>query len=47
VAPAWLDEVLTTLRDEFGDRVRCLPSADASSAASLATLDALRGGSES
>jgi hypothetical protein len=26
VAPSWLDEFLTHLRAEFGDRVVCLPS---------------------
>ena len=26
VAPAWLDEVLSGLRDKYGNRVICLPS---------------------
>lgn len=26
MAPSWLDEFLQTLRRDFGDRVRCLPS---------------------
>jgi hypothetical protein len=43
VAPSWLDEVLTALREEYGDRVRCLPSANASLVESLKTLDAVRG----
>lgn len=38
VAPSWLDEVLTGLRDRFGPRVRCLPSPNASLAASLQVL---------
>jgi len=40
VAPSWLDEVLTSLREEFGDRVRCMPSANPSLTESLKTLDA-------
>ena len=35
VAPSWLDEVLVGLRERYGDRVRCLPSDNASLAASL------------
>ena len=38
VAPSWLDEVLTGLRERFGSRVRCLPSKNASLVASLETL---------
>lgn len=38
VAPSWLDEVLSGLRERFGDRVRCLPSKNESLAASLAVL---------
>jgi hypothetical protein len=41
VAPSWLDEVLTSLREAYGNRVRCLPSANASLAQSLKTLDAV------
>ena len=40
VAPSWLDEVLTSLREGYGDRVRCLPSANESLAQSLKTLEA-------
>lgn len=39
IAPSWLDEVLTGLRERFGDRVRCLPSKNASLAASLDVLE--------
>ena len=38
VAPSWLDEILTSLREEYGDRVRCLPSTNASLVQSLKTL---------
>jgi hypothetical protein len=38
VAPSWLDEVLFGLRQAYGDRVRCLPSPNASLRASLDTL---------
>jgi hypothetical protein len=38
VAPSWLDEVLTGLRTRHGDRVHCLPSKNASLAASLEVL---------
>lgn len=38
VAPSWLDEVLSGLREKFGPRVRCLPSANASLRASLEAL---------
>jgi hypothetical protein len=41
VAPSWLDEVLTSLREEYGDRVRCAPSTNASLVQSLKTLEAL------
>jgi hypothetical protein len=40
VAPSWLDEVLTALREEYGARVRCLPSTNASLVQSLKTLEA-------
>ena len=40
VAPSWLDEVLTLLRQEYGDRVRCMPSTNASLLQSLKTLEA-------
>lgn len=39
VAPSWLDEVLTGLRERFGPRVRCLPSPNASLKASLDVLN--------
>jgi hypothetical protein len=42
VAPSWLDEVLTSLREEYGERVQCLPSSNASLVESLKTLDAAR-----
>ena len=35
----WLDEVLSGLREVFGDRVRCLPSPNASLRESLRTLE--------
>jgi len=38
VAPSWLDEVLTALRDAFGDRVICLPTRNSSVIESLKTL---------
>ncbi len=38
VGPSWLDEVLTALRDEHGDRVDCLAHGNASVIESLATL---------
>jgi hypothetical protein len=41
VAPSWLDEVLTLLRQEFGDRVTCAPSNNASLEQSLKTLESL------
>lgn len=40
VAPSWLDEVLTGLRERYGARVACLPSPNASLAASLDALAA-------
>lgn len=40
VAPSWLDEVLTGLRERFGSRVRCLPSENPSLVESLKVLDA-------
>ena len=39
MTPSWLEEVLTGLREKFGDRVRCLPSDNASVIASLKTLE--------
>jgi STAS-like domain of unknown function (DUF4325) len=39
VAPSWLDEVLTGLRETYGNRVRCLPSPNASLRESLRTLE--------
>jgi hypothetical protein len=42
VAPSWLDEVLSALRDAYGDRVRCLPSTNASLLESLKTLETPR-----
>ena len=39
VAPSWLDEVLTGLREQYGERVRCLPSSNASLRKSLETLE--------
>ncbi len=38
MAPSWLDDVLAGLRARFGDRVRCLPSENASVRATLHTL---------
>ena len=38
VAPSWLDEVLTGLRERWGARVRCLPAKNASLKASLEVL---------
>jgi hypothetical protein len=44
VGPSWLDEVLSTLRDEFGrERVVCLPSTNASVAESLKAIEVQRG----
>jgi len=43
VAPSWLDEVLTLLREEHGDRIRCLPSDNASLLQSLKTLEQVPG----
>lgn len=42
VAPSWLDEVLTLLREEYGDRVECAPSGNASVEQSLKTLESVR-----
>jgi hypothetical protein len=39
VAPSWLDEVLTALRDKYGDRVRCLNSKNLSLMESLKAID--------
>jgi hypothetical protein len=47
VAPSWLDEVLTLLRQEYGDRVRCAPSSNASVEESLKTLESVRAQQES
>jgi hypothetical protein len=38
VAPSWLDEVLRSLRTRYGNRVRCLPSENASLVESLKIL---------
>ena len=38
VGPSWLDEVLSALRDEFGDRVVCMPTENTSVIESLKTL---------
>lgn len=38
VGPSWLDEVLTALRSEHGDRVECLARGNASVIESLETL---------
>ena len=39
VGPSWLDEVLSSLQNEYGkDRVTCLPSDNASVNASLQTI---------
>jgi hypothetical protein len=43
VGPSWLDEVLTSLRDAFGDRVSCLPTENPTVIASLETLAEPRG----
>lgn len=43
VGPGWLDEVLTVLREAFGDRVRCLPSSNATVVESLEVLAATSG----
>ena len=40
VGPSWLDEVLTILREEYGDaNVVCLPSENASVTQSLKIID--------
>jgi len=39
VAPSWLDEVLTALRDKYGERVRCLDSDNLSLVESLKAVD--------
>lgn len=39
VAPAWLNEVLSGLRETYGNRVRCLASPNASLRESLKTLE--------
>ncbi len=39
VAPSWLDEVLSSLREAYGDQVRCRPTENASVIESLATLE--------
>lgn len=38
VAPSWLDEVLTGLRQRFGERIRCVPTDHVTLAASLDAL---------
>jgi hypothetical protein len=38
VAPSWLDEVLTALRELYGDRVSCLPTTNPTVLESLETL---------
>lgn len=38
VAPSWLDEVLTGLKQEYGERVIVLPTQNASVIASLQTI---------
>ncbi|MBI2519530.1 MAG: STAS-like domain-containing protein [Bdellovibrio sp.] len=43
VGPSWMDEVLSTLREEYGeDRVTCLPSKNASVLESLKIIDLQR-----
>lgn len=42
VAPSWLDEVLTSLREAYGDRVRCRSTDNASVIESLATVERTR-----
>lgn len=39
VAPSWLDEVLTGLRGEYGDRVVCLPTENSSVIESLKVIE--------
>lgn len=39
MTPSWLDEVLTGLREKYGDRVICLPSDNASVIATLKTIE--------
>ena len=40
MGPSWLDEVLTVLRNEYGrERVICIPSENASVAASLRMIE--------
>jgi STAS-like domain of unknown function (DUF4325) len=41
VAPSWLDEVLRSLREEYGARVRCVPAPNASLVQSLKSLEEL------
>jgi hypothetical protein len=41
VAPSWLDEVLTLLRDQYGKRVVCLKSENLSLRESLKIIEAL------
>lgn len=38
VAPSWLDEVLTALRELYGERVMCLPTTNPTVIESLKTL---------
>lgn len=39
VGPSWLDEVLTGLRQEYGERVRILPTENATLAESMKVID--------
>lgn len=39
MTPSWLDEVLTGLKEQYGDRIKCLPSENASVIASLKILE--------
>lgn len=39
LAPSWLDEFMTALKDEFGTRIICLPSKNASVIESLKAID--------
>ena len=41
IAPSWLDEVLTALRDRYGKRVGCLASDNLSRQESLKVIDSL------
>ncbi len=39
MGPSWLHEVITLLRERYGDRIKCLPSDNASVIASLKFID--------